>query len=93
MVDGPTHPMLTSMLVPVRHLSLVASGLSDQNLDSISARLPVLELVDLSFNNFQPDSLLNFILAVNRVPKTEMGLRTLSFKGNSLRTSSERLLG
>ena len=90
--ERPSHPLLSQMLVPILHLSLVKINLYDPHLDLITPRLNHVELVDISFNRFNPDSLMNFVNSINRVPNRDLALRTLSLAGNSLKTSSERLL-
>ena len=71
---------------------MVDCDLTDGYLDLITPRLNQLELIDISFNHFAPDSLLNFILAINRMKGSELTLRTLNLAGNDLNTSSERKL-
>ena len=80
------------MLIPIRHLCLVGQHLVDQHLDLLAVRLLQLDHLDIGFNKFEPDSLLNFLLAINRTSKKEIKLRSLSLAGNSLKTSSERYL-
>lgn len=86
------HPILSKLLVPIKHLSLVSVDLADVHIESVINRLNQLEALNLGFNRFSPDFLLNFILAINRVNNNELSLRNLSLAGNSLQTSSERQL-
>ena len=80
------------MLVPIKHLALVDCQLTDGYLDLLTARLNQFELIDISFNNFSADGILNLILAINRLKNSELKLRSLALAGNDLKTSSERSL-
>ena len=67
-------------------------GLKDFHLDLVADRLKMLDYIDISYNEFNADSLLNFLRSINRIPNEELKLRWLNLAGNTLRTSSQRNL-
>ena len=79
-------------MVEIKHLTISKVGLKDFHLDLVADRLKMLDYIDISYNEFNADSLLNFLRSINRIPNEELKLRWLNLAGNTLRTSSQRNL-
>ena len=62
--------------------------LDDSQLPHILDRIHQLEVLDISFNNFRPQTLHNFIIQINRRRNSEMCLSWFSLKGNQMKGKS-----
>ena len=50
----------------------------------LQSRIPQLELLDVSFNEFSAEGLISMVQIINRLNKKEVKLRSLSLAGNDL---------
>mgnify|MGYP000146458989 CR=1 FL=1 len=81
--DRIPHPMLTSAMITVKHLSLIGQSLDDSLLDKLFTRTSALESIDLSFNRFSPVGLVRFLKKIVENANI-MQLRNICLAGNSL---------
>ena len=75
----------------ISKLTLVKSNLRDGHLESILSSIMHIELLDISFNNFTTDGIVEFLLSINKVPNSQMNLRSLSLAGNTLKDAESEL--
>ena len=78
-------------LANIQMLTLVKSNLRDGHLESILNSILHIELLDISFNNFTTDGIVEFILNINKKPNHLMNLRSINISGNSLKDADSEI--
>ena len=85
------HPLMNLKLANIQMLTLVKSNLRDGHLESILNSILHIELLDISFNNFTTDGIVEFILNINKKPNHLMNLRSINISGNSLKDADSEI--
>ena len=66
-IANTEHPLLSiNKLVPIRSLTLVGEKLRDGHLDLLLEKHTMLEFLDLSYNQFTTDGIIEFLKATNK---------------------------
>ena len=78
-------------LAHIQKLTLVKSNLCDGHLESILNSILHIELLDISFNKFTTDGIVEFLLNINKKPNSHMNLRSINLAGNTLKDAESEI--